>query len=166
MLVPTGSVWKYRDNASAQRATYSHGNNRLEIIWTLVTAVIFISLAIMGQRVWASLQINKAPPGSYQIKVVAQQFSWNFHYAGKDNVFGKTDPNLIDDSALNYVGLDGTDPNAKDDSVVSTLVIPVAFDKPIMKLSWAGTPMYSNFVASNSIPGFPRSCCRKSPPMK
>ena len=117
-------VWKYRDNASAQRATYSHGNNRLEIIWTLVTAVIFISLGIMGQRVWASLQINKAPLGSYQIKVVAQQFSWNFHYAGKDNVFGKTDPNLIDDSSLNYVGLDETDPNAKDDSVVSTLVIP------------------------------------------
>src|SRR5216684_8293148 len=48
-------VWKYRDSASAQRATYSHGNNRLEIIWTVVTAFVFISLAVMGQRVWASL---------------------------------------------------------------------------------------------------------------
>ncbi len=38
--------------------------------------------------------------------------------------FGRTDPNLIDDSALNYVGIDETDPNAKDDAVVSTLVIP------------------------------------------
>ena len=117
-------VWKFRDNAGAQRATYSHGNNRLEVLWTVVTAVIFISLAVMGQRVWAQLNLHSAPPGSLQIEVVAQQFSWNFHYSGKDVVFGRTDPSLIDDSALNYVGLDETDPNAKDDAVVSTLVIP------------------------------------------
>lgn len=117
-------VWKYRDTPSAERATYSHGNNRLEILWTIITAVVFISLAVMGQRVWASLHLHAAPPGSYQIQVVAQQFSWNFHYAGKDNVFGRTDPKLINDSSLNYVGLDETDPNAKDDSVVPTLVIP------------------------------------------
>jgi cytochrome c oxidase subunit 2 len=118
-------VWKYRATADKQRATYSHGNNRLEIVWTLVTAVIFISLGIMGQRVWASLHLHSAPPGSYQVRVVAQQFSWNFQYPGKDNVFGKTDPKLIDDSSLNYVGLDDTDPSAKDDSVVPTLAIPV-----------------------------------------
>jgi cytochrome c oxidase subunit II len=118
-------VWKYRATADKQRATYSHGNNRLEVVWTLVTAVIFISLAVMGQSVWASLHLHSAPPGSYQVRVVAQQFSWNFHYPGKDNVFGRTDPKLIDDSSLNYVGLDDTDPNAKDDSVVPTLAIPV-----------------------------------------
>jgi cytochrome c oxidase subunit II len=118
-------VWKYRDTSNAERATYTHGNNRLEILWTIITAVVFISLAIMGQRVWASLHLNSAPPGSYQVQVVAQQFSWNFHYAGKDSVFGRTDPKLINDSSLNYVGLDETDPNAKDDSVVPTLVIPV-----------------------------------------
>jgi cytochrome c oxidase subunit II len=117
-------VWKYRATADAQRATYSHGNNRLEIIWTLVTAVVFISLAVMGQSVWASLHLNAAPPGSYQIEVVAQQFAWNFHYPGKDTVFGKTDPNLIDDTT-NPVGVDPADPNAKDDAVSPTLVIPV-----------------------------------------
>jgi cytochrome c oxidase subunit 2 len=118
-------VWKYRDTAQAERATYSHGNNRLEILWTIITAVVFISLAVMGQRVWASLHLHAAPAGSYRIEVVAQQFSWNFQYPGKDNVFGRTDPKLIDDSSLNYVGLDETDPNAKDDTVVPTLVIPV-----------------------------------------
>jgi len=117
-------VWKYRDSASAQRATYSHGNNRLEIIWTLVTAVVFISLAVMGQSVWASLHLHAAPPGSFQIEVVAQQFAWNFHYPGKDTAFGKTEPTLIDDTS-NPIGLDQTDPNAKDDTVGPTLVIPV-----------------------------------------
>ncbi len=100
-------VWKYRDRADSQRATYSHGNNRLEIVWTVVTAVIFISLAIMGQRVWASLHLHSAPPGSYTVEVVAQQFAWNFHYSGKDGAFGRTDPQLIDDTT-NPVGLDDT----------------------------------------------------------
>lgn len=117
-------VWKFRDNGDKQRAAYSHGNNRLEVVWTLVTAVIFISLGIMGQRVWASLNLTRIPAGAYPIEVTAQQFSWNFHYPGKDMAFGRTDPNLIDDSSLNYVGLDETDPNAKDDSVVATLAIP------------------------------------------
>ena len=117
-------VWKYREDVSG-RATYTHGSNRLEVIWTVVTAVIFIALAVMGQSVWAALRLHDAPAGSFQVEVVAQQFQWNFHYAGKDNVFGRTDPSLIDDSALNFVGLDESDPNAKDDAVTSALAIPV-----------------------------------------
>ena len=137
-------VWKYRDSSATTRATYSHGNNRLEVVWTVVTAVVFISLAIMGQRVWASLHLHAAPAGSYTVEVVAQQFSWNFHYHGKDNVFGRTDPNLIDDSALNYVGLDDTDPNAKDDSVVSTLVVPV--NRPVELILKSKDVTHSFFV--------------------
>jgi cytochrome c oxidase subunit 2 len=119
-------VWKYRDTGKAgDRGIYTHGSNRLEVLWTVITAVIFITLGIMGQSVWASLRLHDAPPGSYSVEVVAQQFQWNFHYAGKDNVFGKTDPRLIDDSALNFIGLDERDPNAKDDSVTAALAIPV-----------------------------------------
>jgi cytochrome c oxidase subunit 2 len=117
-------LWKYRDSVGG-RATYSHGSNRLEVLWTVITAVVFIALAVMGQSVWASLRLNDAPAGSYQVEVVAQQFQWNFHYAGSDNVFGRTEPALIDDGALNFVGLDETDPNAKDDSVTASLAIPV-----------------------------------------
>jgi cytochrome c oxidase subunit 2 len=101
----------------------------LEVVWTVVTAVIFIGLAVMGQSVWASLHFNKAPAGAYTVEVVAQQFQWNFHYAGKDGIFGRTDPNLIDDSATNYIGLDETDPNAKDDMTHTVIAVPV--DRPI-----------------------------------
>ena len=123
-------VWKYRDSGKADdRGLYTHGSNRLEVIWTVVTAIVFISLGVMGQRVWASLRLNDAPPGSYSVEVVAQQFQWNFHYPGKDNVFGRTDPSLIDDSAVNFIGLDESDPNAKDDATVTSLVVPV--NRPI-----------------------------------
>src|SRR5437588_12494664 len=43
------AVWKYRSSADKQRATYSNGNNRLEVVWTVVTTVACISLDIMGQ---------------------------------------------------------------------------------------------------------------------
>lgn len=118
-------VWKYRDTGNRDRATYTHGSSKLEVIWTMVTAVIFIGLAVMGQSVWASLRFNEAPAGAFQVEVVAQQFQWNFHYAGKDGVFGRTDPKLIDDSSLNFIGLDDADPNARDDSVHSVLAVPV-----------------------------------------
>ncbi len=58
-------------------------------------------------------------------EVVAQQFQWNFHYAGADGKFGRTDPSLIDDGTLNFIGLDAADAAASDDSVTATLAIPV-----------------------------------------
>jgi cytochrome c oxidase subunit 2 len=119
-------VWKYRDTGkTGDRAIYSHGSNRLEVVWTVITAVVFIALGVMGQSVWASLRLNDAPPGSYQVEVVSQQFQWNFHYPGKDGKFGRTDPSLIDDGGLNFIGLDSNDPAAADDSVTAALAIPV-----------------------------------------
>ena len=120
------AVWKFRDTGKpGDRAIYTHGSNRLEVVWTVITAIVFIALAVMGQSVWASLRLHDAPPGSYTVEAVAQQFQWNFHYAGGDNKFGRTDPSLIDDGTLNFIGLDSADAGAKDDSVISTLVIPV-----------------------------------------
>lgn len=119
-------VWKYRDTGKpGDRGLYSHGSNKLEVLWTVITAVVFISLGVMGQSVWASLRLHDAPAGSYTVEVVSQQFQWNFHYPGKDGKFGHTDPSLIDDGALNFVGLDSADKNSADDEVSSILAIPV-----------------------------------------
>jgi cytochrome c oxidase subunit 2 len=108
-----------------ERAIYSHGNNKLEAVWTIVTALIFITVGILGQVVWYNLHIKDAAPGSTQIDVVGQQFQWNFHYPGKDGIMGKTDARFIDDGALNFVGIDPGDETAKDDIQMSTLVIPI-----------------------------------------
>jgi len=119
-------VWKYRDTGNASdRALYSHGSNRLEVVWTVITAIVFIGLGVMGQSVWASLRLHDAPPGSYTVEVVAQQFQWNFHYPGKDGKFGRTDPKFIDDGTLNFIGLDASDSAGADDAVTSTIAIPV-----------------------------------------
>ncbi|MBA2732870.1 MAG: cupredoxin domain-containing protein, partial [Acidobacteria bacterium] len=120
-------VWRFGANSQNkdERALYTHGNNRLEMIWTVVTAVVFIALGVMGQKVWAELRFNEAPAGAYPVEVVAQQFAWNMHYAGKDGKFGRTDPTLIKEDENNFIGLDEKDPSSKDDMTTTTLVLPV-----------------------------------------
>lgn len=119
------AVWRYADNGEGTRAVYSHGNNRMEILWTAVTAVIFITVALLGQRVWWNLHMVPAPANAAQVRVLAQQFQWNFHYAGPDGRFGRTDPKKISDESINYIGLDSDDPASKDDTVTQTLVTKV-----------------------------------------
>jgi cytochrome c oxidase subunit II len=138
------------------RAVYTHGSNKLEITWTTVTAAVFVILAIMGQRVWANLHLNAAADNAAKIEVVAQQFQWNFHYAGADGVFGKTEAKYIDDSALNFVGLDPTDAAGKDDAQVGTLVIPA--NRPVELTLRSKDVIHSFFVPAlrfkqDSVPG-------------
>ena len=122
-------LWRYgARRGDTTRGIYSHGNNRVEMVCTTVTAIIFISVALFGQRVWAQLHFHEAPPGATRVHVVAQQFQWNFHYPGADNQFGRTDPAKIKDADLNFVGLDDTDPLAKDDLTGTTLIMPAGRD--------------------------------------
>lgn len=114
---------RYRDRGG--RARYSHGNNVLEILWTTVTAVAFLSLGVAAERAWASLHFQGAAPGAVQVEITAKQFAWNFRYPGADGKFGRTDPALVNDAGGNPVGLDTTDPAAQDDIVTPTMAVPV-----------------------------------------
>jgi len=74
---------------------------------------------------------NDFPPvaKSLEVRIVAEQFAWNIHYAGLDGIFGKTDIKLM--GPTNPVGLDPEDPAGKDDIVtVNQLHIPV--NKPVI----------------------------------
>lgn len=118
------AVMKFGRKGDA-RAVYTHGSNKLEAVWTIVTGVVFVILAILGQRVWISLHINAAASDAVKTEVVAQQFQWNFHYPGADGVLGKAESKYIDDSSLNFVGLDPTDAAGRDDAQLTTLIVPV-----------------------------------------
>lgn len=98
---------------------------KVEIGWAFLTATIFLTLAFLGQRVWYALLNPQNTIDVFKVEVTAQQFQWNFHYAGRDKIFGQTNPSLINDAELNYIGLDNSDSNAKDDIVSSVLIVPV-----------------------------------------
>ena len=138
------------------RAVYTHGSNKLEVTWTMITAAVFVVLAILGQRVWANLHLNVAADNSAKIEVVAQQFQWNFHYPGADGAIGKTEARYIDDSALNFVGLDPSDAAGKDDAQLTTLIIPV--NRPVELTLKSKDVIHSFFVPSlrfkqDTVPG-------------
>jgi cytochrome c oxidase subunit 2 len=120
-------VWKYRDRPSAAPVKYSHGNITLELLWTALTAVLFIGLNLMGSHVWANERFAPAQAGAVPVEVTSMQFAWYFRYAGGDGKFGATDPKLMDPSAGSEaaIGLDTSDPAAKDDVVTGTMYLPV-----------------------------------------
>ena len=72
-------VWHYRDTGKGA-VVYTHGNTKVEVGMMLIVTVVFVSLAAMGQRVWAQLQLQDAPADSVQIEVTGQQFAWNIRY--------------------------------------------------------------------------------------
>jgi len=73
-----------------RRAAYTHGNNLVEIIWTVIPTLILIFLAIQSQRVWATVR-GTPPPVDLHVEVVAEQFAWNIRYAGADGLFETAD---------------------------------------------------------------------------
>ena len=121
-------AWKYRDRgAGTAPAQYSHGNNTLEILWTILTVILFIGLNLASESIWATERFEAAKPGSVQVEVTGMQFAWYFRYPGADGKFGATKPELEDASlgGAGALGLDPTDPASKDDVITGTMVVPV-----------------------------------------
>jgi cytochrome c oxidase subunit II len=82
-------IVRYRDQGG-RRATYSHGSTPLEIIWTIVPAIILIVLFMLSQSLWWSIK-GSVPASELQVQVTAKQFNWTFTYPGPDGVFGSAD---------------------------------------------------------------------------
>ncbi len=101
----------------------SHLSSKLEVAVIVAEVILLVCFSI---PFWAK-QINSFPnrPDAMEVRILAEQFAWNVHYPGADGKFGKTSIKLIDQQN-NPIGLDTTDPNAKDDiTMVNQLHIPV-----------------------------------------
>ena len=122
-------AWKYRDQgaASKESAYYSHGNSTLELVWTILTIILFVGLNLASESIWASERFDAAKPGAVQVEVTGMQFAWYFRYAGPDGKFGATKPELEDASlgGAGALGLDSSDPASKDDVVSGVMWVPV-----------------------------------------
>lgn len=86
-FVATQSVYiyfivKYRHRKGV-KAVYSHGNNKLEIIWTTIPAMIFILLAVYSDKLWFQLR-GEAPKDSLRLDIVAYQFGFHVRNPGED----------------------------------------------------------------------------------
>lgn len=99
-------LFKYRRDPNRTKGKFIHGNSRLEMIWTLIPAVILAVLALASKGVWDRYRYgdeNLSPTQEARIMVIGEQFKWNFIYPGKDHQLGQymafphsTDPEFRD----------------------------------------------------------------------
>jgi cytochrome c oxidase subunit 2 len=101
----------------------SHASNYSEIGVAVVEAILLFAFSI---PIWAA-RVDRMPSDreSLLVQVTAEQFAWNVRYAGPDGVFGRTDMKMID-AQTNPLGVDRSDPAAKDDvTTLNQLYLPV-----------------------------------------
>ncbi len=131
----------------------SHISNYLEIGVIVIEAVLLVGFSI---PLW-SKRVDKFPEekNATVVRIVAEQFSWNVHYPGPDGKFGKSSIKLVDSD--NPLGIDRSDPDAKDDiTTINQLNLPVDKDV-IIYLSSKDVIHCLNFpayrVKQDAIPG-------------
>ena len=111
-------------NYHGVRSRYS---TYIEAAVIVVEAVLLVAFSI---PIWAKrVDAFPAEQNSTVVRIVAEQFAWNIHYPGPDGVFGRTSLSLV--GTDNPLGLDRSDPAAKDDiATINQLNVPVG--KPVV----------------------------------
>ncbi len=87
-------IVKYR-HREGRRATYTHGNTSLEIMWTIVPALILVMLGFMSRATWDKIR-HTHPPSTHEVQITAKQFNWEVLYPGPDGKFGTDDDKMIE----------------------------------------------------------------------
>jgi cytochrome c oxidase subunit 2 len=147
---------KFNRKANPKASYYgfqSHASTHLEFGVVFIEAVLLLGFA---WPLWAK-RVNDfpTPETTMTVRVVAEQFGWNFHYAGPDGKFGKVSPALID--ANNLIGLDRNDPDGKDDVVTRTKLTVPANHPLVLRLTSKdvihNAAMPNMRMAQDTIPG-------------
>src|SRR5687767_516841 len=73
-------VWKFRmrPGQEQQDGPPIHGNTRLEVIWTVIPALLILGLCVYAYAVLDD--IEEAQASEMTINVTGQQFTWTFEY--------------------------------------------------------------------------------------
>lgn len=86
-----------------RRASYFHGSNRLELVWTLITAMLLIFITVYQFGTWARIKYpSHAPKVRPLAEITARQFQWVMHYPGPDGKLNSPD-DLILTNDLHFV---------------------------------------------------------------
>ncbi len=146
--------FKYRYNEDRKAFWYPH-NTKLEVVWTVIPAIVLTVLVISGWKVWSDI-MSPAPKDRVEIEIMGKQFNWQVRYSGADNVIGKRDFRKID--ATNSFGMDFNDKSNLDDFTPNEIHLPKG--KNVLLKICARDVLHSVFmphfrVKMDAVPGMP-----------
>ena len=127
-------LFRYRSRPGA-KAKYTHGNHTVELVWTVVPALILVFLALYQMKLWVHLKDAPDPAQGepVDVQILAKTFEWNFRYPGPDAKFDTADA-LITVGVLVVPG---------DRPVVATmrsLDVIHSFFLPNLRVKWDALP--------------------------
>lgn len=147
-------VYKYK-YSNKRSAYFFPEDNRLELAWTIVPAIVLTVLVAMGLQKWFKI-FQPAPTEAIVIEATAKQFQWMIRYPGMDNQLGVRDFTLV--NVQNELGINWNDEASHDDFLADELVLPV--NKPIL-IKIGSLDVLHNFylphfrLKMDAVPGMP-----------
>ena len=112
-------AYKYR-GINGRKASFITHNNKLELVWTVIPAIVLFVLILYGMTTWSDIMNFEEDEDALVVELYAAQWNWKARYAGDDNVLGDANVRFLNDfDGRNSVGIDSSDPNGLDDVVVT-----------------------------------------------
>lgn len=115
--------FKYQESDNRKAFFYPH-NNKLEVIWTVIPAIVLSVLVVFGLKYWFKMT-GDAPKDSILVEVTGHQFAWEFRYPGPDGVLGRKNYKLTKGNNPLGVEFDSDSTSHDDIHVAATMHIPV-----------------------------------------
>ena len=108
-------AYKYRWQ-EGRKAKFIPHDNRLEIWWTAIPAVVMTILVVNGLNAWNTVMADVKEGEDYmEIEATGQQFGWTIRYPGDDGKIGTRNYKLT--TGANTLGIDFSDPKTWDDFI-------------------------------------------------
>ncbi len=112
--------YKYQYKEGRRAYFFSH-NNKIEVIWTVIPAIVMAALIFAGWKAWTRIT-GPAPKDSVVVEVMGKQFNWLVRYPGRDMKLGVVNYRMID--AVNEFGFDLSDKSGLDDFTTNEIHVP------------------------------------------
>ncbi len=155
-IILFGFAYKYQEKENRKVYYFPH-DNKLEVLWTIVPAIVLTVLVVIGLRNWF-LFTGEPPKNAMVVEITGKQFGWIYRYPGKDGAFGKKYYKNIDPSN-NGLGLLWDDKLGHDDIVTEQTMFLVK-GKPVKLIIGSRDVIHdvglSHFrLKMDAVPGIP-----------
>ena len=150
-------AYKYQAS-DKRRAYYFPHDNKLELIWTVIPAIVLTVLVGFGLYYWFQIT-GEAPKNAQVVEVTGSQFKWEFRYPGKDGILGKKYYKNIDEANNNPLGQLWND-KANQDDIVTSQEVHLVVNKPVKFVIGAKDVIHDVGLAHfrmkmDAVPGIP-----------